>query len=125
MRTAQLAAIAGLFVVTTLAAMAHAEEPSGLLPLVAYDEKAGFERWSIRSLAQDTRGTLWIGTDTGLFTYDGHRARPVVSPGSHFFKDIAAGRNGDMWCLTSDGVLLWREGQWKEIAVPAQAPLQV
>ena len=110
---------------TTLAAMAHAEEPSGLLPLVAYDEKAGFERWSIRSLAQDTRGTLWIGTDTGLFTYDGHRARPVVSPGSHFFKDIAAGRNGDMWCLTSDGVLLWREGQWKEIAVPAQAPLQV
>lgn len=124
MRIARRASIAGLLALTTLVAPARAEVPPGLLPLVAYDEKGGLERWSIHSLAQDTRGVIWIGTDAGLFRYDGRRARPLASPGSSFFKDLAAGRDGDMWCLTADGALSWHDGRWKVVDVPSRAPLQ-
>lgn len=125
MRASPRASIAALFVVATLVAPARAEVPPGLIPWIAYDEKDGFERWSIRSLAQDTRGMLWIGTDAGLFRYDGRRVRPIASLGSRFFRNLAAGRRGDMWCVTSDGALLWHEGSWKAIDAPAQTPLRV
>jgi ligand-binding sensor domain-containing protein len=46
----------------------------------AWRTKEGFISSEIRTIAQTTDGYLWLGTDSGLFRFDGVRTVPWVPP---------------------------------------------
>ena len=39
------------------------------------DESAGLENKNVDSIIQDHRGYLWLGTENGLYRYDGNQFR--------------------------------------------------
>jgi len=75
----------------------------------AYDDEDGLRNLVIRSLLQDREGLLWVGTENGLYLYDGFSFRRTsVSDGR---LDPAIGgliedSTGRMWVATGDAVLI-------------------
>ena len=62
----------------------------------------GFCKGVIRALAQTLDGYLWVGTDFGLFRFDGVRAVPWQPPaGEHLpagpVTRLLGGRDGTLW----------------------------
>ena len=63
-------------------------------------------------LAKDHQGFLWIGTENGLYRYDGHRFLAFTTreglPGNKITA-IHESPDGTLWVGTLEG-LAWREG---------------
>jgi Two component regulator propeller len=66
----------------------------------------------ITSLAQDTRGLIWIGTQNGLIMYDGYRFRHFDhnpadpnSLGADSVSSLWAAKDGRIWVGTDTGGL--------------------
>ncbi len=66
----------------------------------------------VTALAQDARGLIWIGTQTGLVRYDGYRFRkfvhqpadPFSLAGNHVYS-LSVAKDGRIWVGTnSDGI---------------------
>ena len=64
-----------------------------------YGSEQGLTNLTILALQQDPQGFIWVGTEGGLFRYDGDRFR--------LFRPERPGRSGDVICLyrSSDGQL--------------------
>ncbi|WP_309887936.1 two-component regulator propeller domain-containing protein [Archangium sp.] len=95
---------------------AAARTPPGRLPFVPYGAEVGLGQWNITNIAQDSTGLLWVGTDDGLYRYDGHRFQPVPLPpglSSGFVHRLAPGREGGMWCMLRRGTAHWHQGRWR------------
>ncbi|HYO72220.1 MAG TPA: two-component regulator propeller domain-containing protein, partial [Archangium sp.] len=93
---------------------ARAQTPPGALPFVTYGAEVGFGQWYVRDISQDSRGVLWVGTDDGIYLYDGYRFRRAAHqglPSTHITR-LVAGANGDMWCGTLEGWARWHAGGW-------------
>ncbi len=66
----------------------------------------------ITAMAQDTRGLIWIGTQQGLFRYDGyrfhqfaHKASSPFSLAGNYVHSLYSARDGRLWVGTlSDGI---------------------
>jgi diguanylate cyclase (GGDEF)-like protein len=65
----------------------------------------------VSSLAQDSRGLLWMGTAAGLMRYDGYQTKP-------FPMTSADGERGNRFLrtLVADGPLLWAGGDAEGLA---------
>src|SRR5262245_28623202 len=69
----------------------------------------GFPAARIAVIAQTTDGYLWLGTDTGLFRFDGVKAtlfRPPLNqplPSSRI-TELMAARDGSLWIGTDRGI---------------------
>jgi signal transduction histidine kinase/sugar lactone lactonase YvrE len=99
------------------------QAPPGALPFATYGAEVGFGPWFVRDIAQDSRGVLWVGTDDGIYLYDGHlfqRAEHEGLPSDHISR-LVAGAHGDMWCGTLDGWARWHAGRWTRYGA-AQGP---
>jgi ligand-binding sensor domain-containing protein/signal transduction histidine kinase len=67
---------------------------------------------AITALVQDTRGLIWIGTQTGLVRYDGYRFRKFVNNPNNPFSltgdyiySLSATKDGRLWVGTlNDGI---------------------
>jgi len=84
-----------------------------------FDLERGLPFSEITSLAQDTRGFIWIGTTGGLFRYDGVEVRPWPRgtsrvPGA---RGLAAGPGGEVVFLAYTGTVY-------EVAGETTRPLQ-
>jgi len=77
----------------------------------AYQDGAGLTNMTARCLAQDAGGTLWIGTDNGLFRFDGFRIHRVSLPAAagDSIDNLQADRFGRLWVATDNGLYLRRE----------------
>lgn len=71
----------------------------------------GFAGGAVRSMAQDSRGLVWVGAGDGLYRYDGQGFaffRPDTWGGvlgaPSIYRILADGRNG-IWIAASNGVL--------------------
>jgi signal transduction histidine kinase/ligand-binding sensor domain-containing protein/CheY-like chemotaxis protein/HPt (histidine-containing phosphotransfer) domain-containing protein len=74
-----------------------------------YGSEQGLSSLAVTALAQDRQGFLWVGTDEGLFRFDGRRFRafgeaqglrgPVT--------ELRAARDGGLWVGTQRGLLHW------------------
>jgi ligand-binding sensor domain-containing protein/signal transduction histidine kinase len=70
-----------------------------------------FPGGTINAIAQDADGYLWLGTNTGLFRFDGDRfvqwnpPSATRSPGSIF--SLLADKDGSLWMGTADGLKRW------------------
>ena len=76
----------------------------------------GFSKGVIRSIAQTLDGYLWVGTDFGLFRFDGVRAVPWEPPaGEHLPSSpvtrLLGGRDGTLWIGTLRGLASWKAGK--------------
>jgi ligand-binding sensor domain-containing protein len=76
-----------------------------------FDHEHGLTNSTVTRIARDRQGTLWVGTENGLFRYDGHRFLAFSTneglPGNRITA-IHESRDGTLWVGTSDG-LAWRE----------------
>src|SRR5271163_47299 len=90
----------------------------------AWRVRDGFSKGYIEAIAQTPDGYLWLGTEFGLFRFDGVRTVPwQPPPGEHLpSNDVAsllAARDGRLWIGTFNGLASWKDGkltQYPELA---------
>ena len=79
------------------------------LPLRSFNSRDGLAGDRITALLQDSRGFLWIGTDTGLSRYDGRRFTRSSTPEGlphPVVRSLAEDALGRLWVGTSYGLAL-------------------
>ena len=81
-------------------------------------------RVEINAIAQTPDGYLWLGTDNGLFRFDGVRAVPWQPPGNQHLPpgrifSLLAGRDGTLW-IGAKGLASWKAGKLTEYPELAQ-----
>jgi signal transduction histidine kinase len=84
------------------AAGANAQEAT----FFRYQESAGLKNLTVRCLAQDSRGVLWIGTENGLFRFDGFaiRREPLPVDAGVVILEVKADSRGQVWVATQHAV---------------------
>ena len=88
------------------------------------DEEFGLGAVTVTTMGQDAEGFLWIGTQTGLYRYDGARARKMteVEPTTgHYIMDMVIAPDGTPWFAGNRGIAHYRNGQFEALAIPASA----
>jgi signal transduction histidine kinase/ligand-binding sensor domain-containing protein len=82
----------------------------------AWTIRDGFFKSVIYSIAQTPDGYLWLGTEFGLFRFDGVRSVPWQPPaGEHlpstYIRSVLAARDGRLWIGTAEGLASWKDGK--------------
>ena len=77
------------------------------------------ETGAVYSIAQTPDGYLWLGSQLGVFRFDGVRAKPLPLPGGHRLANTQVGvlrvaRDGTLWIGALDGLWSWKEGRLTE-----------
>jgi diguanylate cyclase (GGDEF)-like protein len=76
------------------------------------------------AMGQDKRGYLWIGTQTGLYRYDGERAEKMPAVEEligHYVLDMVIAPDGTPWFVGNRGVAHYEDDQFKSLAIPGSA----
>src|SRR5215469_11750536 len=102
--------------VMLLAACAFALDPKLDISQYAHTSwkiRDGFVKGYITSMAQTPDGYLWLGTEFGLYRFDGVRALPWKPAGgqqlpSNGVNALLATRDGALWIGTYKGLASWR-----------------
>jgi len=96
-----------------------------------YQESAGLTSMAVDCLAQTEDGALWIGTDNGLFVFDGFQIRrePMPDGAGIEITDLQADRLGRLWVATSTGLQMRRDiggiASWSAVVRPDSVALGV
>jgi signal transduction histidine kinase/ligand-binding sensor domain-containing protein len=104
------------------ASLAQALDPNRILAQYMrehWGSEKGFRGGSVTALAQTPDGYLWIGTDTGLFRFDGlafrdfSQAAPLTLPIGPV-QALTSDAQGNLWILLkSTRILRYREGKFE------------
>ena len=76
----------------------------------SYTEDDGLGNLSITALAQDTSGFLWVGTENGLYRFDGSRFdRFGLAEGLEqtYVSALHVDQDGRLWVGTTEHLYLW------------------
>ncbi len=87
-------------------------------------EQFGLGAVTATAMGQDAQGFLWIGTQTGLYRYDGARAKKmseVESLTGHYIEDLLIAPDGTPWFAGSRGVAYYKDGRFEKLAIPESA----
>src|SRR5262245_41970647 len=73
----------------------------------------GFVKGAIHSIAQTPDGYLWLGTEFGLFRFDGVTTTPwpLEQPLATEISALITGRDGTLWIGMSGGLANWKDGR--------------
>ncbi len=76
----------------------------------------GFPKGQVISIAQTPDGYLWLGTEFGLFRFDGVRSVAWQPPADQLLPSnqiwsLLAARDGTLWIGTSKGLASWKSGK--------------
>lgn len=88
------------------------------------EEQFGLGAVTVTAMAQDAEGFLWIGTQTGLYRYDGARAPKMTAVESitgHYILDVVIAPDGTPWFAGNRGIAHYRNGQFEALSIPASA----
>lgn len=82
----------------------------------AWTTRDGFVKGNIYAIAQTPDGYLWLGTEFGLFRFDGVRSVHWEPPAGESLPDqninaLLAGRDGTLWIGTFAGLASWKDGK--------------
>jgi diguanylate cyclase (GGDEF)-like protein len=83
-----------------------------------YGQAQGLKNLNVDSLLQDRDGLMWMGTDNGLFRYDGSRfqqfstAEGLTNP---YVIALAQDPTGRLWVGTGGGLFYREDGRFKEV----------
>jgi signal transduction histidine kinase/ligand-binding sensor domain-containing protein len=83
----------------------------------AWTIREGFLTAAVLSIAQTPDGYLWVGTESGLFRFDGVRTMPWRPPGADqlphaTIAKLLVTRDGRLWIGTFDGLASWKDGRF-------------
>lgn len=87
-----------------------------------FEEEHGMGAVTTTCLGQDAQGFLWIGTQTGLYRYDGTRATKMTEVEGiigHYVVDLLIAPDGTPWFAGNRGVARYRNGAFEQVHVPA------
>jgi ligand-binding sensor domain-containing protein len=82
----------------------------------AWKIREGFSKGPLYAIAQTPDGYLWLGTEVGLFRFDGVRSVPFESltnqrlP-SNRLNALLVARDGTLWIGTLKGLSTWKKGR--------------
>jgi len=86
-----------------MALLAQAEQ----LSLREYGQAEGLNNLAARALAQDSAGFIWVGTENGLYRFDGERFERIGGDqGLNTVNALAADTAGRIWIGTGDGLFV-------------------
>ncbi len=89
-----------------------------------FGERFGLGSATVLSMAQDGQGFLWIGTETGLYRYDGngvtHFGRAEGVP-SDLVELVLAAPDGSVWVRSRKGIARQVHEHFEAIHLPAEA----
>ena len=91
-----------------------------------YGPEQGLRTVALNSLTQDTEGYIWVGTQSGLYRYDGSRFQLIGDLETFLSMDVqavAAAPDGSVWAGTRKGLVVV-EGT-RARAVPVAHPVEV
>ena len=82
----------------------------------SWNIRDGFPRGLISSIAQTPDGYLWLGTEFGLFRFDGVRNVAFRPPAnqelpSNWIFSLHVSRDGTLWIGTTNGLAAWKDGK--------------
>jgi diguanylate cyclase (GGDEF)-like protein len=87
-------------------------------------DEFGLGAVTVTAMGQDKKGYLWVGTQTGLYRYDGARAEKMVQVESmvgHYILDLVIAPDGTPWFAGNHGVAHYRDGRFEKLPIPASA----
>ena len=99
--------------------------PEGRIPFQSYGAPQGLGNLSIWCLEQDSAGFLWIGTEDGLFRYDGSRFQGFgreLGLQNTWVRTLCIGSSEQLWIGTTHGLALREKGQIRQLAEPEGLP---
>ncbi len=76
----------------------------------------GFTNSVINAIAQTPDGYLWLGTELGLYRFDGRKSVQWHPPAgqnlpSNWIFSLLAARDGTLWIGTYEGLASWKDGK--------------
>ena len=82
----------------------------------SWKNREGFLNGVIGSIAQTADGYLWLGTDSGLYRFDGVRAVAWQPPSNqrlptNYISTLLVTRDGTLWIGTVKGLASWKGGK--------------
>ena len=116
--------VMSLFFFASTATVVHADEwtPTRAFHIFSKANARGLPQSSIMTMAQDTDGTLWIGTLDGVASFDGRSITPVAPvPGAPLrgvIASIVARQTGGVYVGSPAGVHAYDGRTWQLIATP-------
>jgi diguanylate cyclase (GGDEF)-like protein len=87
-------------------------------------ESLGLSTATVTSLVQDKDGFLWIGTQSGLYRYDGLTVTKYGEEQwlrSSYITQLLISPRGELWVATHLGIWRYAGGKFTELAVPESA----
>ena len=86
-----------------------------------YTSRDGLASDAIRRLFCDSKGRLWIGTDSGVSLWDGKAFTHFSRSGGHLMSDLVncffEDSSGNIWTGTQSGVSRIKDGVWTALDV--------
>jgi diguanylate cyclase (GGDEF)-like protein len=89
-----------------------------------FEDQEGMAAVTTTALGQDEQGFLWIGTQTGLYRYDGTRAQKMLEVESiigHYVVDMVIAPDGTPWFAGTRGIAHYKDGQFQKLDIPPTA----
>jgi diguanylate cyclase (GGDEF)-like protein len=87
-------------------------------------DQFGLGAVTVTSMGQDKQGFLWIGTQTGLYRYDGARAQKMPEVEAligHYVLDLLIAPDGTPWFAGNRGIAYYKNGRFESLSLPASA----
>src|SRR5258708_2521554 len=87
-------------------------------------DQEGMGAITANALGQKAQGFLWIGTQTGLYRYDGTRAKKMPEVESiigHYVVDLLIAPDGTPWFAGTRGIAFYKDGQFQKLEIPASS----
>ena len=86
------------------------------------EDQFGMGAVTVTCMGQDAQGFLWIGTQTGLYRYDGARARKMTEVEAitgHYIVDLLIAPDGTPWIAGNRGIAHFGNGEFEPLPIPA------
>ena len=87
-------------------------------------DQYGLGAVTVTAMGQDKQGYLWIGTQTGLYRYDGARAEKMTEVEGlvgHYIVDLVIAPDGTPWFAGNRGVAHYKNDEFESLKLPASA----
>jgi diguanylate cyclase (GGDEF)-like protein len=84
-------------------------------------DQFGMGAVTVTCMGQDAEGFLWIGTQTGLYRYDGARAKKMTETEGitgHYIVDLLIAPDGTPWFAGNRGIAHLKNGEFEPLEIP-------